>query len=82
MRELVSNMKIVFWNSGPKTIFSKRFLYFSRLLFAFTKIFVFNDSQIPKVKNNLLEEMNPEWNCIVSKKHALSKHFHGNRKEE
>ena len=29
-----------------KTIFSKKFSYFLRLLFAFTKIFVFTDDQI------------------------------------
>ena len=29
-----------------KTIFSKKFSYFLRLLFAFAKIFVFNDGQI------------------------------------
>ena len=47
-----------------KTIFSKKNLYFLRLLFAFTKIFEFNTVKLPKVKNNLSEEMNPEWDCI------------------
>ena len=38
--------------------------------------------KLSKVRNNLLEEMNPEWDCIVSKKHVLSTNIHGNRKEE
>ena len=31
-----------------KTMFSKKISYFLRLLFAFTKTFVFNDGQISK----------------------------------
>ena len=34
-----------------KTIFSKKYSYFLRLLFAFTKIFVFNDDQITEGEN-------------------------------
>ena len=31
------------------------------------------NAQLPKVRNNLLEEMNPEWDCIVSKTRAFKK---------
>ena len=38
--------------------------------------------KLPNIRNNLLEEMNPKWDCIVSKKHVLSTNFHENRKVE
>ena len=52
-----------------KTILSKKKKKSNllRLLLAYAKTFVFNDGQITKVGNNLLEEMDPQWNCIVSK---------------
>ena len=50
-------------------LLSQRFLYLMTV-------------KLSKVRNNLLEEMNPEWDCIVSKKHVLSTNIHENRKEE
>ena len=41
-------------------LLSQRFLYLM-------------NAQLPKVRNNLLEEMNPEWDCIVSKTRAFKK---------
>ena len=31
--------------------------------------------KLPKVGNNLFDEMNPEWNCIVSKKTCFQQVF-------
>ena len=65
-----------------KTIFSKKFSYFLRLLFAFTKIFVFTDDQITE------GEKWPSWGdespvgLHYFNKHVLLTNFHGNRKEE
>ena len=39
-----------------------------RLLFAFTKVIVFTETKakLPKVRNNLLEQINLQWDHIVS----------------
>ena len=64
-----------------KTIFSKKNSYFLRLLFAFTKIFVFNDGKLTNLRNNLLEEKKPEWACFVSKNTCLQQIFMGTEKK-
>ena len=51
------------------------------LLFAFTKIFVFNTVKLPKVRNNLLEEITAEWDCIVSKNTCFQQNFMGTEKK-
>ena len=48
---------------------------FLRLLFAYTKIFLLMTVKLPKVRNNLFDEMNPEGNCIVSKKTCFQQVF-------
>ena len=61
-----------------KTILSKKKKKKSnllRLLLAYAKTFVFNDGQITKVGNNLLEEIDPQWNCIVSKNTCFQQIF-------
>ena len=62
-----------------KTIFSKTYSYFLSLLFAFTYIFVFNDSKI--TKDNLFEEMNTKWDCIFSKNTCFQQIFMGTEKK-
>ena len=58
------------------------YIYFLRLLLAFTNIFLFNDGlKLSKVRNNLLEKMN-QMGLHCFRKHVLSTNFHGNRKEE
>ena len=42
------------------------YLHLQRFLYLMTV-------KLPKVRNNLLEEMNPEWDCIVSKTRAFKK---------
>ena len=56
-----------------KTIFSKKFSYFLRVLFAFAKSFVLMTAKLPEVKNNLLED--PQWDCIVSKNTCFQQIF-------
>ena len=62
-----------------KTIFSKIFSYFFRLLFAFTNIFVFNDDQISEGES-FLEKMNHQCHCIVSKNTCFQQIFMGTGK--
>ena len=65
-----------------KNYFFEKNSYFLRLLFAFTKIFVFNDGQkLTEVRNNFLEEMNPQWDCIVSKNTCFQQIFRGTEKK-
>ena len=53
-----------------------------RLLFAFTKIFVYLITlKLQKATNNLLEEMNPEWGSIVSKNTCFQQIFMGTEKK-
>ena len=54
-----------------KLFFSNQFSHSIRLLFVLTRILVFIEipDKLPKVINNLLEEINPQWDCIVAKKH-------------
>ena len=54
-----------------KLFFSNQFSYSIGLLFVLTRILVFIEIpvKLPKVINNLLEEINPQWDCIVAKKH-------------
>ena len=33
--------------------------------------------KLPKVRNNLVEKKNPEWDCIVSKTRAFNKFSRG-----
>ena len=56
-----------FFYLNIKTISSKLFSYFLRLLLVFSKVFLFNDGEITEGEKNLLEKMNPEGDCIVSK---------------
>ena len=65
-----------------KIIFSKKFSNFLRLRFASQRYLYLITVKLPKVRNNILEEMNPRVRLHCFKKHALSKNFHGNRKEE
>ena len=37
--------------------------------------------KLPKVRNNLLEEINPEWDCIVSKNTFFQQIFMGTEKK-
>ena len=53
---------IAFCIKQKNYFFKKKKSYFLRLLFAFTKIFVFNDGEIT---DNRLEDINPQWYCIV-----------------
>ena len=64
-----------------KNYFFKILSYFLRLLFAFTKIFVFNDGKLTNLRNNLLEEKKPEWACFVSKNTCLQQIFMGTEKK-
>ena len=50
-------------------LLSQRFLYLMTV-------------KLPKVRNNLLEEMNPEWDCIVSKNTCFQQIFMGTEKDE
>ena len=38
--------------------------------------------KLPNVRNNLLDEMNPKWDGIVSKNTCFQTNFHGNKKEQ
>ena len=53
-----------------------------RLRFASQRYLYLITVKLPKVRNNILEEMNPRMRLHCFKKHALSKNFHVNRKEE
>ena len=54
-----------------KTIFSK---FISCVYYLLSQRFLYLMTvKLPKVRNNLLEEMNPEWDCIVSKTRAFKK---------
>ena len=64
-----------------KTISSKEFSYFLRLLFAFSKIYLMT-VKLPKVRNNLLEEMNHEWDCTVSKNTCFQQIFMETEQED
>ena len=66
---------------NTKTIFSKMFSYIFRLLFAFTKIFVFNDGQKPKVRSSFLEKMNLQCHCIVPENTCFQQIFMGTGKK-
>ena len=49
-------------------IFTITFFFNMCLLFIFTNIIVFFEiiENLSKARNNLLEKVNPRWNCIVS----------------
>ena len=53
-----------------------------RLLFAFTKVIVFTEikAKLPKVRNNLLEQINLQWDHIVSTNTCFQRILMGNRK--
>ena len=65
-----------------KTIFWKKKSYFLRLLFAFTKSFVFNDGQITECekKSSWGDESPMGLHCL--KKHLLLTNFHWQQKRE
>ena len=64
-----------------KKIYIFIYIYFLRLLLAFTNIFLFNDGlKLSKVRNNLLEKMN-QMGLHCFRKHVLSTNFHGTEKK-
>ena len=56
-----------------KIYFFQKSLNFLRLLLLFTKFLCLMTFKLPKVGNNLLEKINPQWDCIVPKKCAFLK---------
>ena len=53
--------------------FQKKSLNFLRLLLLFTNFLCLMTLKWPKTGNSLLKEINPQWDCIVSKKCAFLK---------
>ena len=68
--KLLANIsKFCYYNRILSLSFPKQFSYSIRLLFIFTKVLVFFEIvvKLTQVKNNLHEQINPQWDCIVSK---------------
>ena len=79
--KLVITICLLFPVFNRKTIFSRN-LHISCVYYLLSQRFLYLMTvKLPKVRNNLPEEINPKWDYIVSKS-ALSTNFHGNRKEE
>ena len=65
-----------------QTNFSKKFSHFLRLLFSFTKIFVFNDGQITESKKQSFRGNESPMRLYCFKKHVLLTNFYANKKEK
>ena len=62
--------------------FFRRIFHISFIYYLLSQRFLYLMTvKLPEVRNNHFEEMNRQWNCIVSK-HVLSTNFYGNKKEE
>ena len=65
-----------------KKLFFQKKIHISCIYYLLSQRFLYLMAvKLPKMRNNLLEEMNPKLDCIFSKK-VLSTNFQGNRKEE
>ena len=65
-----------------KLVFEKKF-HISCFYYLLSQRFLYLMTvKLPSVRNNLLEEMNTQWDCIVWKNTCFQQIFIGNRKEE
>ena len=64
-----------------KIFFFKTIFIFNTFVISFTKILLFADIAVKllKVRNDLLDEINPQWYCFISKNKCLGRTFMGNR---
>ena len=79
--KLVITICLLFPVFNRKTIFSRN-LHISCVYYLLSQRFLYLMTvKLSKVRNNLLEDMDPEWDCIVSKNMRIQQIFMGTEKK-
>ena len=65
-----------------RKLFSQKYFHISCVYYLLSQRFLYLMTfKLPKLRNNLLEEMNPQWDCIVSKSTCFQQIFMGTEKK-